>query len=261
MRKIPLVYFLATTAVASAPMASTPWRLESGPGRVHVLELFTSEGCSSCPPADAYLRTLRERADLWKAFVPLAYHVDYWNYLGWNDRFSQAAHADRQRAIAAKWGKGGVYTPAFVLDGSEVGPSGEGVEGQFSRKEPVGNLVVTRDGNEFRVRFTPTVLGGRYVARGAVLGSGLSTPVASGENARTLLRHDFVVLSAVSAPATSEGNAFVAALPALEGKPSVPGTRSLAFWLERDNDPRPVQAVGADVPAIFFTTFSKKESQ
>src|SRR5713226_2490390 len=68
---------------------------ESGPQKIHLLELFTSEGCSSCPPAEAWLSKLKSDPRLWKDFVPLAFHVDYWDRLGWRDRFSSRAWTER----------------------------------------------------------------------------------------------------------------------------------------------------------------------
>jgi hypothetical protein len=78
-----------------------------------VLELFTSQGCSSCPPADALLAKLGKRPDL----VALSFSVDYWNYLGWHDTLSSPANSDRQRDYARMRGDGSVYTPQVVVDG------------------------------------------------------------------------------------------------------------------------------------------------
>ena len=69
-----------------------------------VLELFTSQGCPSCPPADALLRSLQPRADL----ITLAYHVDYWDYIGWTDTFDAKAYTDRQKAYATAWGSNNI---------------------------------------------------------------------------------------------------------------------------------------------------------
>ena len=77
-----------------------------------VVELFTSQGCSSCPPADAYLTTLAGRPDV----LPLAFHVTYWNALGWRDPYSSEAATSRQAMYAARLG-GGSYTPEVVVDG------------------------------------------------------------------------------------------------------------------------------------------------
>jgi len=78
-----------------------------------VVELFTSQGCSSCPPADAILRELGTRDDV----IAIALHVDYWDYIGWKDEFGDPAHADRQRAYAAHAGRRTIYTPQMVVNG------------------------------------------------------------------------------------------------------------------------------------------------
>ena len=98
-----------------------------------VVELFTSQGCSSCPPADALLDELGERPDV----LALAYHVDYWDYIGWADTFGDAAHSDRQRAYAKAWKSPRIFTPQLVVNGrngvvgsrrSEVGEALSGAE-------------------------------------------------------------------------------------------------------------------------------------
>ena len=78
-----------------------------------VVELFTSQGCSSCPPADAMMAELAKRDDV----IALALHVDYWDYIGWKDEFGDPAHADRQRAYAAAAGRKSIYTPEMIIDG------------------------------------------------------------------------------------------------------------------------------------------------
>ncbi len=78
-----------------------------------IVELFTSQGCSSCPPADAMLDELADRDDV----IPLALHVDYWDYIGWKDSFANPAHTDRQRAYARAVKSSTIYTPQFVVGG------------------------------------------------------------------------------------------------------------------------------------------------
>ncbi|MEP7241502.1 MAG: DUF1223 domain-containing protein [Devosia sp.] len=80
-----------------------------------VLELFTSQGCSSCPPADASLKTLGKQSDV----IALAYHVDYWDYIGWTDTFGSKLNTDRQKAYAQSWGTSMIYTPQLVINGSK----------------------------------------------------------------------------------------------------------------------------------------------
>src|SRR5689334_10736263 len=93
--------------------------LRSGPERVHLLELYTSEGCSSCPPAEAWINELRNSPLLWKAIVPVTLHITYWDYLGWRDAFARPEFTQRQQAFAGQWNAANVYTPEFVLDGTE----------------------------------------------------------------------------------------------------------------------------------------------
>lgn len=80
-----------------------------------VLELFTSQGCSSCPNADALLEELGQRPEV----ITLAYHVDYWDYIGWPDTFGSRDHSDRQRDYAAAWGSSRIFTPQLIVNGRE----------------------------------------------------------------------------------------------------------------------------------------------
>jgi hypothetical protein len=99
------------TAVSALPgLSDTPQPARQGKA---VIELFTSQGCSSCPPADRLLGELAEKPGI----VALSYSVDYWNYLGWRDTLSSAANSDRQREYARARGDGKVYTPQVVVDG------------------------------------------------------------------------------------------------------------------------------------------------
>ncbi|WP_167730607.1 DUF1223 domain-containing protein [Terasakiella sp. SH-1] len=82
--------------------------------RVHVVELFTSQGCSSCPPADAFLGELALRPDV----LALAYHVDYWDYIGWKDIYAKSEFSDRQRQYARQFELRYVYTPQMIVDGT-----------------------------------------------------------------------------------------------------------------------------------------------
>ena len=101
---------LLTSIVLCAALASPAI---SGGGKKVVVELYTSQGCSSCPPADAFLAELAERDDV----IALSFHVDYWNYIGWNDPFSSAEATARQRAYGRTMKKRYVYTPQIVVDG------------------------------------------------------------------------------------------------------------------------------------------------
>lgn len=101
---------LIRSATALCLLCATPAFAQEHPV---VVELFTSQGCSSCPPADAIMAELANRDDV----IALALHVDYWDYIGWKDAFGAPAHASRQRAYAAMAGRKSIYTPEMIIDG------------------------------------------------------------------------------------------------------------------------------------------------
>lgn len=137
-----LISALAVSLIALSPAAAMDVR--EGPRAV--LELFTSQGCSSCPAADAMLTELSARQDV----VALAYHVDYWDYIGWPDTFGAKENSDRQRDYAEGFGSSRIFTPQMVVNGhSSVVASREGeVEAALSTAAlPVAiDLEVAEDG-------------------------------------------------------------------------------------------------------------------
>jgi hypothetical protein len=103
--------FLATFLVVS--LLSLAGTTAQAADKLTVVELYTSQGCSSCPPADTYLGKLAERDDI----IALSLHVDYWDYIGWKDPYALPANSSRQRAYAGNLGIGYVYTPQMVIQG------------------------------------------------------------------------------------------------------------------------------------------------
>ena len=120
-----------------------------------VVELFTAQGCSSCPPADALLGTLLARPDV----LPLSLHVDYWDYLGWTDEFARPANTARQRAYAARTGERAVWTPQIVVGGTDtlidLTPASldQMIAAQRERRSPLA-VTITRGGNAVTVQVT-----------------------------------------------------------------------------------------------------------
>ncbi len=117
---------LMISLVAVAAMASPLFAQEAPKG---VVELFTSQGCASCPPADAAFRKLVERGDV----IALAYHVDYWNYLGWADTLSSKENTERQYGYARSMGRSNVYTPQVIVNGRDhvAGADLSGISGKI----------------------------------------------------------------------------------------------------------------------------------
>src|SRR5210317_1284191 len=99
--------------------AESSLNFSSGDRRVTLLELYTSQGCSSCPPAESWLNRFTDDDRLWKQVVPVAFHVDYWDYLGWRDPYALPQYSDRQRRYRSKGKVSAVYTPGFVVNGGE----------------------------------------------------------------------------------------------------------------------------------------------
>ncbi|MGD8430228.1 MAG: DUF1223 domain-containing protein [Ectothiorhodospiraceae bacterium] len=212
---------------------------------VMLLELYTSEGCSSCPPADKWFRTLMDDPDLWRRVVPVALHVDYWNRLGWKDRFSDSRFSQRQRAYADEWGTATVYTPAFVLDGERWRPSGQWKSPPVASSDTPGDLFAAVESGRVSVRFEAGETGPAAVdAHVAVLGFGLETRVSAGENRGRLLRHDFVATVYRTVPLQGPGGGELHGSVDLSGAFEAGGRRALAVWVSPENSPRPLQAVG-----------------
>ena len=118
-RRIIAALMMVIWLAAGPIFASDPKTFESGDTQSSLIELFTSEGCSSCPSAEKWLSALKSSSDLWKKAVPVAFHVDYWDHLGWRDRFAKPEFTSRQHRYAAAWGGDSVYTPSFVVNGKE----------------------------------------------------------------------------------------------------------------------------------------------
>ena len=212
--------------------------LTSGGKPPQLIELFTSEGCSSCPPADLWISGLKNNEGLWTEYVPLAFHVDYWDWIGWKDRFASAAHTNRQRRYEQTRQVGSVYTPGFVVAGEEW-------RGFFSRENlpenqqpAAGELVLAIDDSQFNLSYEGDEAG-TGVAHVAILGMELQTDVQRGENAGKTLEHNFVVLDWQTLPA---------------GKTSWSGelkrdwdietdTYAIAAWVEHSGKAQPLQVV------------------
>jgi len=210
----------------------------------HLLELFTSEGCSSCPPAEAWLGKLKSDDRLWQDFVPIAFHVDYWDRLGWKDRFAQPEWTHRQQAYADRWRNSSVYTPAFVLDGREWQDWAGKVS--FAPRENMGPLTATANGNTVAVSFQPGAKFGGGSAHVAWLGFNLLSNVGAGENAGRSLRHDFVVLCHAAAPLVRDANgSWKTELTSSAGYEEA---GAIACWIESDGVP--VQATGGWLPGM-----------
>lgn len=173
---------------------------KSGSGTAALVELYTSQGCSSCPPADRRLSSLGRTPDSALRVVPLSLHVGYWDYIGWRDQYAQAVFADRHRWLVRTNRSSALYTPHFFIGGRELRQS-DTLAGR------IGQINATPAAASIRIGVEPATSGGvsvdiyARVADGhpkaslyvALAESGLATDVTRGENRGSRLPHDHVV--------------------------------------------------------------------
>lgn len=224
----PLALSVALTALFSASASAQTWENHGSPATV--VELFTSEGCSSCPPADAALNRLAAQEGLWTEVIPLAFHVDYWNYIGWPDRFAKPEFSQRQRQKVTQANASGVYTPGWFINDQEW-------RGFFSR-QPVpfvtgpkaASLTANLEGSILNLHYGN---GQSLKAHYALLAMNQRTDVKRGENRGKTLEHNFVVV------------AFGEKAGQGEWRFTVPDTTAdaIAVWLTPTQGGDPVQTV------------------
>ncbi|MGH8618389.1 MAG: DUF1223 domain-containing protein [Burkholderiales bacterium] len=201
---------------AACPVAGAECRARSGAERVPVLELYTSEGCDSCPPADRWLSGVAAAKLAPGKVVPLAFHVDYWNQLGWPDRFAQPRFGERQRELARLKKAGFVFTPQILLDGQDyrrgwIRDDVGSTLATINRSRPAAELELSlmSGGDTITVNASvklPAVQAAKTAhAFLALTESRLATDVRAGENRGKRLEHDFVVRELVGPVAFSEG--------------------------------------------------------
>jgi hypothetical protein len=229
MRALTSILLIAVTLTARAQDRA----FESGPTRTHLIELFTSQGCSSCPPAEAWLSKLKNEPGLWKNFVPLAFHVDYWDRLGWRDPFASKEWTARQYQYSANWKSESVYTPGFVLDGRELVDRGI----PASSSEKPGALKLSIANGKVVAEFVAAAGEMKDVdLHVAMLGFEMATKVTAGENSGRNLNQDFVVLSLANQKMLG-GKAQIRFSPDSRA-------RAIAAWITAPNQIEPIQAVG-----------------
>lgn len=142
-------YFLVAALFSGAGYSSAEQlSYNSGVNKIQLIELYTSQGCSSCPPADKLLSDTISSNGLWNKFIPIAFHVDYWNYLGWKDTYSSKQSTDKQKNHYYTGNSNNVYTPQFVVNSQEWRGFFSGDPLPSVKAERVGNLILKWDTNK-----------------------------------------------------------------------------------------------------------------
>ncbi len=207
--KPSLIFTLgASLCAASASYAGGACEVKSGPATAALVELYTSEGCSSCPPADSQLSNLRRQLDPNAVMVPLALHVSYWDRIGWKDVFAQKIFDARQSALLAKRRNKVAYTPQFFVNGDELrdwsavlpaeirrinaqpAPLTISLKSTPARRAPIAAAGATLLLEAEVTAADPRTAGALYLALSE---SGLVSHVLRGENGGATLRHDDTV--------------------------------------------------------------------
>jgi len=222
---------LAAAAAMPAAAAAQSCTALAGARPPLVLELYTSEGCSSCPPADRWLSSLASGPHT----LPLAFHVNYWNRLGWPDRFASAEATQRQYDWAKALRASNVYTPQVVAGGRDWRrwPALP----QAPAAAPMG-LTLRLEGTRAVAELGAAA--GRWTGYWAVLEDGHKSKVTAGENSGETLHHDHVVRLYKPVPAWgADAQRFELPLPA----PEAGTTQRVAFIVEAAATRQPVQAL------------------
>lgn len=183
-------------------------------GGFAVVELFTSEGCSSCPPADRLLTKIIEKANPNQRIYCLSFHVDYWNYIGWNDPYSDKSFSERQRKYSRAFRSSRIYTPQMIVNGTT-----EFVGSDRSRAEKAIEAGLGKNNTESLSISKPVVADGRltvtfdfagqsrpYLLNIALVERDLAQQVTRGENSGRKLTHDNVVRQLETREIKSSGN-------------------------------------------------------
>ena len=239
---IKSIVFWAICLLPVMVQANNTLTFQSGELQTTFIELYTSEGCSSCPPADRWLSQLKNDPTLWQDKVPIAFHVDYWDYIGWKDSLALPGNTQRQGQYKAENKIGFVYTPGFVINGQEW-------QGWFDQqiipelKRPNAGILKAeiKDGS-IDISYLGTKQRLEYHL--VILGFDIKSQVKAGENEGRTLSHDFVALShdTVSASTNQVSMNF-----AERGHFNV-RRRAIGIWINSPDSQTPIQSIGGWLP-------------
>lgn len=235
--------WLTALLFALAPVWADSLEWHSAERAPAVIELFTSEGCNSCPPADRWLSGFKDHPGLFSEVIPMAFHVDYWDWIGWEDRFARPEYSARQTAYVEAGNLSQRYTPGIIVNSEEFRAWFSGRREVTSPLVARGRLSVTLDEGQLSARFGFESESRPLTLHMAYLGNGLSSEVTKGENAGKTLRHDFVVLEWYRAQ--GDGRWSVE----LPDAPDAGQSRTaLVVWVSPRGEPDIIQAVGGYLP-------------
>jgi hypothetical protein len=259
--KILLISTIAFLSVTAGTSTRASGSLPSSDVRIPVLvELFTSEGCSSCPPADAFLQKLDRQPVAGEEMIVLSEHVDYWNHIGWKDPYSARSYSERQSAYARRLGLENVYTPQMVVDGTSefVGSNAALANEAFVKALHRPKLAVRLSGvaagapNILQAHLEADALQASFGLREAdvyvaIALSHAESQVSHGENAGRTLAHTSVVRSIVKVGTFRQGEAFAQDVRLRLDAGSDPRNLRLVAFVQEPGQGRVIGAVSQSV--------------
>ena len=255
MTRIPIVLVLSCFVAAISAVTSTTAQANSS--APVLVELFTSEGCSSCPPADSLLQQLdREQPVSGAQVIVFSEHVDYWNHIGWKDPYSSSFFSDRQNAYVNHFGLGSAYTPQMIVDGTNqfVGNDRRAAEAAITKARAAGKIrvrlsdIAWNGPSALKVHIeadpVPNAFSGQAEVFLATALDHAESQVLHGENEGRRLTHTAVILSLVRVGRAEKGKNFSAdGQVKLDAKRDLRNLRVIAFVQEAG----PGRVLGADM--------------
>lgn len=235
------IYFMIFSNLLFSSQAADAISFQSTEQQTALIELYTSEGCSSCPPADRWISQLKTDPKLWQDFIPIAFHVDYWDYIGWKDTLALAGNTQRQGQYKAENKIAFVYTPGFIINGEEWQDWFNKRSLPTQNRPNVGILKADIKGNNIVVNYLGAKQNLEYHV--AILGFDIQSQVKAGENEGQSLNHDFVALSHES---LNSADNQVSLNLAESGRFNT--GRAIAVWINTPDSLAPIQAVGGWLP-------------
>lgn len=238
--------YISTVLLSFISITTSAQTFTTNKSRVNLIELYTSEGCSSCPPADDWLNRLKHDPRLWSEFIPVAFHVDYWDFIGWKDPFAKPQFSDRQRQYSQQNNLSSVYTPGMLFNGQEWTSWRRQSKLKYAASKPSGKLAVNLNDDAINASYHPLEKSNSNLMLNVViLGFDLKIDIKTGENKGRQLTHDFVVLGykKIAMRLSNDGLYKVSdvALPNLTTNPS---TKALVTWVNDIENLNPIQATG-----------------
>jgi hypothetical protein len=207
-----------------------------------LVELYTSEGCSSCPPADRYMSSLINEPGLWSKIIPLAFHVDYWDYIGWEDRFAQPTFKQRQYDYRRNGLLRSVYTPGWIVDGKEWRGFFQGRSLPALPDRSGQKLSAELENQDLSISFEAQEPTTTLTAHVALIGFDQQSNVTAGENRGRTLSHQFIVLD--KQQQTKSGSQWQFKIP----KSDISSRTAIAIWITQP-DMTILQATGGWIQA------------